>query len=62
MIALFGGKRSGLYLDPTKELADVYKCLKVLKLLEPRWHIAARLGYGCTFAALDFTFTSATET
>ena len=36
LIAIFGSRRSGLYLDPTTELADVHKCMRILKRLEPR--------------------------
>ncbi|KAG1759731.1 fungal-specific transcription factor domain-containing protein [Suillus occidentalis] len=40
---IWGGKRSGLYTDPTKEMADVHKCMSVLKSCEKRWHTAGRL-------------------
>ncbi|PCH39377.1 hypothetical protein WOLCODRAFT_29517 [Wolfiporia cocos MD-104 SS10] len=43
LLNIWGGKRSGLSTDPTKEMADVHKCMKMLKLLEPRWHTAGRL-------------------
>ncbi|KAI0706989.1 fungal-specific transcription factor domain-containing protein [Earliella scabrosa] len=43
LLNIWGGKRSGLSTDPAKEMADVHKCMKMLKLLEPHWHTAGRL-------------------
>lgn len=43
LLNIWGGKRSGLYTDPTKEMADVHKCMSVLKSCEKRWHTAGRL-------------------
>ncbi|CCM00118.1 uncharacterized protein FIBRA_02145 [Fibroporia radiculosa] len=43
LLNIWGGKRSGFTTDPAKEMADVHKCMKMLKVLEPRWHIAGRL-------------------
>ncbi|KAG1729861.1 fungal-specific transcription factor domain-containing protein [Suillus paluster] len=43
LLNIWGGKRSGLYTDPTKEMADVHKCMSVLKVCEKRWHTAGRL-------------------
>ncbi|KAG0702839.1 fungal-specific transcription factor domain-containing protein [Suillus ampliporus] len=43
LLNIWGGKRSGLYTDPTKEMADVHKCMSALKLCEKRWHTAGRL-------------------
>ncbi|KAI9000492.1 fungal-specific transcription factor domain-containing protein [Trametes punicea] len=43
LLNIWGGKRSGLSTDPSKEMADVHKCMKMLRLLEPRWHTAGRL-------------------
>ncbi|KAL4249328.1 ABC-transporter-regulating transcription factor-like protein [Abortiporus biennis] len=43
LLNIWGGKRSGLSTDPNKEMADVHKCMKMLKILEPRWHTAGRL-------------------
>ncbi|TCD62493.1 hypothetical protein EIP91_006814 [Steccherinum ochraceum] len=43
LLNIWGGKRSGLSTDPAKEMADVHKCMKMLKKLEPRWHTAGRL-------------------
>lgn len=34
LLNIWGGKRSGLSTDPAKEMADVHKCMKMLKLLE----------------------------
>ena len=45
LLNIWGGKRSGLSTDPAKEMADVHKCMKMLKRLEPRWHTAGRLWY-----------------
>ncbi|CDO71787.1 hypothetical protein BN946_scf184939.g11 [Trametes cinnabarina] len=43
LLNIWGGKRSGLATDATKEMADVHKCMKMLKLLEAHWHTAGRL-------------------
>ncbi|GBE88069.1 predicted protein [Sparassis crispa] len=43
LLNIWGGKRSGIMTDPEKEMADVHKCMKMLKVLEPRWHTAGRL-------------------
>ncbi|KAM5539214.1 hypothetical protein V8D89_007087 [Ganoderma adspersum] len=43
LLNIWGGKRSGLSTDPAKEMADVHKCMKMLRTLEPRWHTAGRL-------------------
>ncbi|KAI0351792.1 hypothetical protein OH77DRAFT_1498379 [Trametes cingulata] len=43
LLNIWGGKRSGLSTDPAKEMADVHKCMKMLKELEAHWHIAGRL-------------------
>lgn len=43
LLNIWGGKRSGLYTDPTKEMADVHKCMSILKSCEKRWHTAGRL-------------------
>ena len=37
LLNIWGGKRSGLNTDPVKEMADVHKCMKMLKLLEQRY-------------------------
>ena len=36
LLNIWGGKRSGLTTDPAKEMEDVYKCMKMLKVLEPQ--------------------------
>ena len=43
LLSIWGGKRSGLSMDPSKEMVDVHKCMKVLKASEDRWHSAGRL-------------------
>ncbi|KAK7682544.1 hypothetical protein QCA50_014344 [Cerrena zonata] len=43
LLNIWGGKRSGLTTDPAREMADVHKCMRMLKHLEPRWHTAGRL-------------------
>ncbi|KAF9021193.1 hypothetical protein BDZ89DRAFT_1019740 [Hymenopellis radicata] len=40
---IWGGQRSGLSIDPHKEMGDVHKCMKMLHNMETRWHIAGRL-------------------
>ena len=36
LLNIWGGKRSGLATDAQKEMADVHKCMKMLKMLEPQ--------------------------
>lgn len=36
LLNIWGGKRSGLSTDPAKEMADVHKCMKMLRTLEPQ--------------------------
>ncbi|KXN82670.1 Transcriptional activator protein acu-15 [Leucoagaricus sp. SymC.cos] len=43
LLSIWGGKKSGLSTDPSKEMADVHKCMAVLKGCEARWHSAGRL-------------------
>ncbi|KIJ60357.1 hypothetical protein HYDPIDRAFT_117261 [Hydnomerulius pinastri MD-312] len=43
LLNIWGGKRSGVTTDPAKEMADVHKCMAVLKGCEKRWHTAGRL-------------------
>lgn len=43
LLSIWGGKRSGLSTDPHKEMADVHKCMEVLRACEDRWHSAGRL-------------------
>ncbi|KAF8805406.1 hypothetical protein BYT27DRAFT_7193177 [Phlegmacium glaucopus] len=40
---IWGGKRSGLALDPNKEMTDVHKCMKALKVMEDKWRAIGRL-------------------
>lgn len=37
LLNIWGGKRSGLSTDPLKEMADVHKCMGLLKSLENRY-------------------------
>ncbi|KIM40777.1 hypothetical protein M413DRAFT_446160 [Hebeloma cylindrosporum] len=43
LLSIWGGKLSGLLIDPNKEMVDVHKCMKVLKASEVRWNHAGRL-------------------
>ncbi|KAF8910428.1 fungal-specific transcription factor domain-containing protein [Gymnopilus junonius] len=43
LLSIWGGKRSGLSMDPSREMMDVYKCMHILKSSEDRWHSAGRL-------------------
>ncbi|KAF8643172.1 hypothetical protein AX16_009214 [Volvariella volvacea WC 439] len=43
LLNIWGGKRSGLSTDPKREMADVHKCMQVLRACEGRWHSAGRL-------------------
>ncbi|KAF5359371.1 hypothetical protein D9756_003609 [Leucocoprinus leucothites] len=43
LLSIWGGKKSGLSTDPSKEMADVHKCMAVLRGNEVRWHSAGRL-------------------
>jgi len=45
LLSIWGGKKSGLGMDPCKEMKDVHKCMIVLKGCEERWHSAGRLWY-----------------
>ena len=36
LLKIWGGRQSGLYTDTNKEMADVHKCMNVLKSLEDR--------------------------
>lgn len=36
LLNIWGGKRSGLSADPVKEMADVHKCMEVLRVCEGR--------------------------
>ena len=37
LLNIWGGKRSGLATDAQKEMADVHKCMKMLRALEPQY-------------------------
>ncbi|KAG8213475.1 hypothetical protein J3R82DRAFT_12012 [Butyriboletus roseoflavus] len=43
LLNIWGGKRSGVSTDPIKEMADVHKCMGLLKSCENRWHSSGRL-------------------
>ncbi|GLB41328.1 putative fungal specific transcription factor [Lyophyllum shimeji] len=43
LLSIWGGKRSGLSTDFNKEMANVQKCMEVLKGAETRWYVAGRL-------------------
>ena len=45
LLSIWGGKKSGLGMDPCKEMKDVHKSMIVLKGCEERWHSAGRLWY-----------------
>ncbi|KII90618.1 hypothetical protein PLICRDRAFT_39194 [Plicaturopsis crispa FD-325 SS-3] len=43
LLNIWSGKQSGLSIDPLREMADVHKCMAVLKSVEERWHAAGCL-------------------
>ncbi|KAK1220718.1 Gypsy retrotransposon integrase-like protein 1 [Marasmius sp. AFHP31] len=43
LLNIWEGRRSGVSGDPTKDMADVYKCMEALRSNETRWHAAGRL-------------------
>uniref|UniRef100_A0A0W0EWG7 Xylanolytic transcriptional activator regulatory domain-containing protein n=1 Tax=Moniliophthora roreri TaxID=221103 RepID=A0A0W0EWG7_MONRR len=43
LLNIWGAKRSGLSTDPNREMADVHKCMQVLRVCEKRWHGCGRL-------------------
>ena len=47
LLNIWGGKRSGLSTDPAKEMADVHKCMKMLKLLEPQYVPKRAISVSC---------------
>jgi len=51
LLSIWGGKRSGLFMDPNKEMVDVHKCMKVLKALEGWLSSAGRLWYAVSINA-----------
>lgn len=43
LLSIWGAKRPGLSTDSKREMAEVHKCMQILKLSETRWHGAGRL-------------------
>ncbi|KAA1476284.1 hypothetical protein DENSPDRAFT_806964 [Dentipellis sp. KUC8613] len=43
LLSIWGVKRSGVSIDPVKEMEDVHKCMRVLKDAETKFHAAGRL-------------------
>ncbi|KDQ52659.1 hypothetical protein JAAARDRAFT_183930 [Jaapia argillacea MUCL 33604] len=43
LLNIWGGKKSGIFTDPEKEMEEVNKCMRVLKSVERRWYMAGRL-------------------
>ncbi|KAK0225100.1 fungal-specific transcription factor domain-containing protein [Armillaria nabsnona] len=43
LLNIWGGKKSGLALNPKKEMQDVFKCMQVMKDMESTYHLAGRL-------------------
>ncbi|TFY75185.1 hypothetical protein EWM64_g8827, partial [Hericium alpestre] len=43
LLSIWGVKRSGVSIDPVKEMEDVHKCMRVLKDAETRFHGSGRL-------------------
>jgi len=59
LLSIWGGRRSGLFLDPHREMDDVHKCMKALKTSERRLHTAGRLWCAVSSkASLDLIFLS----
>ncbi|THH16874.1 hypothetical protein EW146_g3841 [Bondarzewia mesenterica] len=54
LLSIWGVKRSGVSIDPAKEMQDVYKCMQILKDAESRWHSAGRLWYVSFLATSDY--------
>ncbi|KAJ6502097.1 fungal-specific transcription factor domain-containing protein [Mycena sanguinolenta] len=52
LLTISGGTRSGLALDIAVELADVYKCMTLLRQAERRWQTAGRF-YDCLCEILN---------
>ncbi|KAK7052653.1 Zn(2)-C6 fungal-type domain-containing protein [Favolaschia claudopus] len=40
LLNVWSGKRTGLVSDPSREMANVHKCMEVVRLCEDRWHAA----------------------
>jgi hypothetical protein len=45
LLNIWGGRKGGITADPEKEMKDVYKCMNLLKLCEPCYHVAGRLWF-----------------
>ncbi|KII84896.1 hypothetical protein PLICRDRAFT_95023 [Plicaturopsis crispa FD-325 SS-3] len=43
LLTIWGGKRSGVSIDTTQEMATVHRCMDMLKSMEERWLGAGRL-------------------
>lgn len=43
LLNIWGGKRSGININPVKEMEDVHRCMSALSQSEKRWHSAGRL-------------------
>lgn len=43
LLNIWGGKRSGININPVKEMEDVHRCMSALRKSENRWHSAGRL-------------------
>ncbi|KAJ7876717.1 fungal-specific transcription factor domain-containing protein [Mycena olivaceomarginata] len=44
LLNILSSKRSGLLADPKREIANVHKCMDVIRLCESRWQLAGMLG------------------
>ncbi|EKM58712.1 uncharacterized protein PHACADRAFT_253204 [Phanerochaete carnosa HHB-10118-sp] len=42
LLNIWGGKSSGVAINPARELAEVHRTMEILKTLSPRWYIAGR--------------------
>ncbi|KAJ7940570.1 fungal-specific transcription factor domain-containing protein [Mycena leptocephala] len=47
LLNTWSGKRSGFAYNPSKEMEDVYKCMKMLTVAEKRYQAAGRFKYAC---------------
>ncbi|KAA1476286.1 hypothetical protein DENSPDRAFT_806972 [Dentipellis sp. KUC8613] len=43
LLSIWGVKRSGISIDPAKEMEDVHKCMRALKNAETKYHAAGRI-------------------
>lgn len=46
LLGIWGAKRSNLSTDPTEEMAEVHKCMRMLKTMETYFWSAGRVWYG----------------